>query len=118
MQEGGAKIVKLECGREQASIVEYLSVRGVPVCAHLGLQPQFVHKLGAFKVQGREDQAAEAMLHDAKVLARSEEHTSELQSLMRLSYAVFCLKTKNLTPHTTTPLFTLAISQTQHINLA
>src|SRR3546814_20683377 len=69
MQEGGAKMVKLEGGREQASIVEYLSVRGVPVCAHLGLQTQFVHKLGAFKVQGREDQAAEAMLHDAKVLA-------------------------------------------------
>lgn len=69
MQEGGAKMVKLEGGREQASIVEYLAVRGVPVCAHLGLQPQFVHKLGAFKVQGRDDEAAEAMLHDAKVLA-------------------------------------------------
>ena len=69
MQEGGAKMVKLEGGREQASIVEYLAVRGVPVCAHLGLQPQFIHKMGAFKVQGREDAAAEAMLHDAKVLA-------------------------------------------------
>lgn len=69
MQEGGAKMVKLEGGREQASIVEYLATRGVPVCAHLGLQPQFIHKMGAFKVQGREDAAAEAMLHDAKVLA-------------------------------------------------
>ena len=68
MQEGGAKMVKLEGGREQADIVEYLSVRGVPVCAHLGLQPQLIHKLGAFKVQGREEVAAEAMLHDAKVL--------------------------------------------------
>lgn len=68
MQEGGAKMVKLEGGREQADIVEYLSVRGVPVCAHLGLQPQLIHKLGAFKVQGREDAAAEAMLHDAKIL--------------------------------------------------
>lgn len=71
MQQGGAKMVKLEGGREQASIVEYLSVRGVPVCAHLGLQPQFIHKMGAFKVQGREDAAAEAMLHDAKVLAEA-----------------------------------------------
>ena len=69
MQEGGAKMVKLEGGREQAAIVEYLAIRGVPVCAHLGLQPQFVHKMGAFKVQGRDDAAAEAMLHDAKVLA-------------------------------------------------
>lgn len=71
MQEGAAKMVKLEGGREQASIVEYLATRGVPVCAHLGLQPQFIHKMGAFKVQGREDAAAEAMLHDAKVLAEA-----------------------------------------------
>ena len=71
MQEGGAKMVKLEGGREQASIVEYLSVRGVPVCAHLGLQPQFIHKMGAFKVQGRDDAAAEAMVHDARVLAEA-----------------------------------------------
>jgi 3-methyl-2-oxobutanoate hydroxymethyltransferase len=68
MQEGGAKMVKLEGGREQADIVEYLAVRGVPVCAHLGLQPQLIHKMGAFKVQGREDAAAEAMLRDARVL--------------------------------------------------
>ena len=46
-------------------------MRGVPVCAHLGLQPQFIHKMGAFKVQGREDAAAEAMLHDAQVLAEA-----------------------------------------------
>jgi len=71
MQQGGAKMVKLEGGREQANIVEYLSVRGVPVCAHLGLQPQFIHKMGAFRVQGREDAAAESMLHDARVLAEA-----------------------------------------------
>jgi 3-methyl-2-oxobutanoate hydroxymethyltransferase len=71
MQEGGAKMVKLEGGREQADIVEYLSVRGVPVCAHLGLQPQLIHKLGAFKVQGREEAAAEAMLRDARILEQA-----------------------------------------------
>jgi 3-methyl-2-oxobutanoate hydroxymethyltransferase len=71
MQEGGAKMVKLEGGREQADIVEYLSVRGVPVCAHLGLQPQLIHKMGAFKVQGRDDAAAEAMLHDALILEQA-----------------------------------------------
>jgi 3-methyl-2-oxobutanoate hydroxymethyltransferase len=71
MQEGGAKMVKLEGGREQANIVEYLSVRGVPVCAHLGLQPQFIHKMGAFKVQGRDDAGAEAMVHDAHVLCEA-----------------------------------------------
>jgi 3-methyl-2-oxobutanoate hydroxymethyltransferase len=71
MQEGGAKMIKLEGGREQADIVEYLTVRGVPVCAHLGLQPQLIHKMGAFKVQGRDDAAAAAMLHDAEVLQQA-----------------------------------------------
>ena len=71
MQEGGAQMVKLEGGREQADIVEYLTVRGVPVCAHLGLQPQLIHKMGQFKVQGRDDQAAEAMIEDAEVLQRA-----------------------------------------------
>lgn len=71
MQEGGAKMVKLEGGREQVSIVEYLSVRGVPVCAHLGLRPQFVHKMGSMRVQGRDEAAAQEMLHDAKVLAEA-----------------------------------------------
>ena len=71
MQEGGAKMVKLEGGREQADIVEYLTVRGVPVCAHLGLQPQLIHKMGQFKVQGRDDDAAEIMIEDAEVLQRA-----------------------------------------------
>ncbi|HKY92978.1 MAG TPA: 3-methyl-2-oxobutanoate hydroxymethyltransferase [Nevskiaceae bacterium] len=71
MQEGGAKMVKLEGGREQAQIVEYLAIRGVPVCAHLGLRPQFVHKMGAFKVQGRDEHAAEEMVHDAKILVEA-----------------------------------------------
>jgi 3-methyl-2-oxobutanoate hydroxymethyltransferase len=64
-------MVKLEGGREQADIVEYLTVRGVPVCAHLGLQPQLIHKMGAFKVQGRDDAGAEAMVHDAEVLQQA-----------------------------------------------
>ncbi|WP_290574639.1 3-methyl-2-oxobutanoate hydroxymethyltransferase [Algiphilus sp.] len=68
MQEGGAAMVKLEGGREQARIVEFLSERGVPVCAHLGLQPQLIHKMGRFRVQGREAASADAMRRDARVL--------------------------------------------------
>lgn len=71
MQDGGAHMVKLEGGSEQASIVEYLAVRGVPVCAHLGLRPQFVHKLGGYKVQGRDAKVADAMCEDARVLVEA-----------------------------------------------
>lgn len=71
MREGGAKMVKLEAGETQADIVEYLTTRGVPVCGHIGLQPQLVHKLGGFKVQGRESDAADGMLRDALALQQA-----------------------------------------------
>ena len=57
MQEGGAKMVKLEGGAGQAEIVEFLASHDIAVCAHLGLRPQSVHKTGGFRVQGREDAA-------------------------------------------------------------
>jgi len=68
MQEGGAHMVKLEGTADQAETVSRLSRAGVPVCAHIGLQPQLVHKLGGYKVQGKSDAAADVMLNDAKVL--------------------------------------------------
>ncbi len=71
MQEGGAEIVKLEGTGAQAETVEALSAQGVPVCAHLGLRPQAVHKLGAYKIQGREPDAAQALMDDAAALAEA-----------------------------------------------
>ncbi|HEX5047235.1 MAG TPA: 3-methyl-2-oxobutanoate hydroxymethyltransferase [Gammaproteobacteria bacterium] len=68
MQEGGAKMVKLEGGHGQAAIVEHLTRYDVPVCAHLGLKPQSVHKIGGFKVQGREVETARHMLEEAQAL--------------------------------------------------
>jgi 3-methyl-2-oxobutanoate hydroxymethyltransferase len=68
MQEGGAKIVKLEGGAGQVDIVEFLASHDIAVCAHLGLKPQSVHKVGGFRVQGRDDAAAEQMLRDARTL--------------------------------------------------
>jgi 3-methyl-2-oxobutanoate hydroxymethyltransferase len=68
MQEGGAKMVKLEGGASQVEIVEFLASHDIAVCAHLGLRPQSVHKTGGFRVQGREDAAAEQMKRDAKAL--------------------------------------------------
>ena len=68
MQEGGAKIVKLEASAKQIGIVEFLAQHDIPVCAHLGLRPQSVHKVGGFRIQGREQSAADQMLADAKAL--------------------------------------------------
>lgn len=71
MQEGGAMMVKLEGGETQIDIVEYLARHDIPVCAHLGLKPQSVHKIGGFKVQGREEQAAERMCADSVALEQA-----------------------------------------------
>jgi 3-methyl-2-oxobutanoate hydroxymethyltransferase len=68
MQEGGAKMVKLEGGAGQVEIVEFLAKHDIAVCAHLGLKPQSVHKVGGFRVQGREEAAAEQMMRDALAL--------------------------------------------------
>ncbi|RMG52444.1 MAG: 3-methyl-2-oxobutanoate hydroxymethyltransferase [Gammaproteobacteria bacterium] len=68
MQEGGAQMVKLEGDALQVDTVRYLSERGIPVCAHLGLTPQYIHKLGGYRVQGRDEDAAAKMLADARAL--------------------------------------------------
>lgn len=71
MAEGAARMIKIEGGAEIAETVEHLATYGVPVCAHLGLRPQLVHKLGGFKVQGRDEVAAEAMCRDARLLEQA-----------------------------------------------
>jgi 3-methyl-2-oxobutanoate hydroxymethyltransferase len=71
MQEGGAMMVKLEGAKGQVDVVEYLARHDIPVCAHLGLTPQSVHKIGGFRVQGRERSVADKMLGDAKQLEQA-----------------------------------------------
>jgi 3-methyl-2-oxobutanoate hydroxymethyltransferase len=68
MQEGGAMMVKLEGGDDQVGIVTRLARHDIPVCAHLGLKPQSVHKIGGFKVQGRDPGKAQEMCDAAKRL--------------------------------------------------
>jgi 3-methyl-2-oxobutanoate hydroxymethyltransferase len=68
MKEGGAAMVKLEWGELEIDMVRRLTECGVPVCAHLGLTPQAIHKYGGYKVQGREAAAADKMLEDAAAL--------------------------------------------------
>ena len=68
MQQGLAHIVKLEGGEAQLETVRHMTRHGVPVCAHLGLTPQTVHKLGGYRVQGREKDDAKQMRADALAL--------------------------------------------------
>ncbi len=62
LKQTDAQIVKLEGGASQLKHIEALSHYSIPSCAHLGLQPQSVHKMGGYKVQGKVKESADAML--------------------------------------------------------
>ncbi len=68
LKEGGAEAVKIEGGREMAKIIKAMLDADIPVMGHIGLMPQAVHKMGGYKVQGREEKQAQALLEDAKIL--------------------------------------------------
>ena len=64
--EAGAAMVKIEGGAAHVlDAIAALTARAIPVCAHLGLTPQSVHRFGGFRVQGREQAAADRVLADA-----------------------------------------------------
>jgi 3-methyl-2-oxobutanoate hydroxymethyltransferase len=69
--EGGAHMVKLEGGSWLLDTVRKLTERGIPVCGHLGLTPQWVNKFGGHRVQGREPDAAELIYSDAQALEQA-----------------------------------------------
>jgi 3-methyl-2-oxobutanoate hydroxymethyltransferase len=68
LMAAGANMVKLEGGAVMVDTVDFLTGRGIPVCAHLGLLPQSVNQLGGYRVQGRDDAAAAQLLADAHAL--------------------------------------------------
>lgn len=68
LQEAGADAVKLEGGRLRAGLIRRLVDNGIPVMGHIGLTPQSVLALGGYKVQGRQPEAAAALLADAEAL--------------------------------------------------
>jgi 3-methyl-2-oxobutanoate hydroxymethyltransferase len=77
LMAAGAQMVKLEGGAEMAETSAFLSQRGIPVWAHIGLTPQYVHTLGGYRVQGRGDAAA-------RILADARAHAAAGAALLLL----------------------------------
>jgi 3-methyl-2-oxobutanoate hydroxymethyltransferase len=71
LKEAGANAVKLEGGGPMVEVTAHLVRAGIPVMGHLGLTPQSVNQFGGFKVQGREEAAAEQLVADAIALAEA-----------------------------------------------
>ncbi|RTL48452.1 MAG: 3-methyl-2-oxobutanoate hydroxymethyltransferase [Rhodocyclaceae bacterium] len=71
LMAAGAQMVKLEGGAVMAETVHFLVERGIPVWAHIGLTPQSVHALGGYRVQGKDEAAAQRMKDDALALQQA-----------------------------------------------
>ena len=71
LMRAGAHMVKLEGGAWIANTTKLLAERGIPVCAHMGLTPQSVNRIGGFYVQGRDTAQAQMILQEAQLLEDS-----------------------------------------------
>ena len=71
LMAAGAHMVKLEGGAVMADTIAFLTQRGIPVCAHIGLTPQSVHQMGGYRVQGKNAADAQRLLNDAAAVARA-----------------------------------------------
>jgi 3-methyl-2-oxobutanoate hydroxymethyltransferase len=68
LMAAGAHMVKIEGGEIMVDTIKFLTQRGIPVFAHIGLTPQSVNQLGGYRVQGKDDKAAQQMLKDARAV--------------------------------------------------
>jgi 3-methyl-2-oxobutanoate hydroxymethyltransferase len=68
MKETGAHAIKLEGGEEVAESIKRIVGAGVPVMGHLGLTPQSIYKFGTYSVRAKEEEEAEILMHNARLL--------------------------------------------------
>ncbi|HEX8777172.1 MAG TPA: 3-methyl-2-oxobutanoate hydroxymethyltransferase, partial [Rhodanobacter sp.] len=82
MAEGGAAMVKLEGGSDWVcDVIATLASHDVPVCAHLGLTPQSVHKMGGYRMQGKTDDAAARLREQARAVVQAGAELLVLESI-------------------------------------
>jgi 3-methyl-2-oxobutanoate hydroxymethyltransferase len=68
LMRAGAQIVKLEGGAWIGETTRLLTERGIPVCAHMGLTPQSINRIGGHRIQGRDPEAANTIIEEARLL--------------------------------------------------
>lgn len=71
LMAAGAQMIKLEGGAAMAETISFLTGRGIPVCAHIGLTPQSVHQMGGYRVQGKNDADAQRLLQAAVIVEQA-----------------------------------------------
>ena len=81
IQEGGAAAVKFEGGKPVLDVARRLVEIGIPVMGHLGMTPQSVHRFGGFRMQAKTEDAAAALLEDARALEEAGAFALVLESI-------------------------------------
>ena len=71
LMAAGAQMIKLEGGVAMAETISFLTERGIPVCAHIGLTPQSVHQIGGYRVQGKNEADSQRLLQDAVIVEQA-----------------------------------------------
>jgi 3-methyl-2-oxobutanoate hydroxymethyltransferase len=71
LMAAGAQMIKLEGGAAMAETISFLTERGIPVCAHIGLTPQSVHQIGGYRVQGKNVADAQRLVQDAVIVEQA-----------------------------------------------
>lgn len=81
VQEGGAHAVKLEGGVRSAPAIRRITESGIPVMGHVGLTPQSLHQFGGYRVQGRDEAAAQMLVEDAMAVAEAGSYALVLEGI-------------------------------------
>jgi len=81
VKEGSFESIKLEGGEEVAEHVRRIVAAGIPVMGHVGLTPQSVHAMGGFKVQGKDEEAADRVLDGARALDEAGAYAIVLEAI-------------------------------------
>lgn len=68
LKEAGAEAVKVEGGANMAEVIRAIVNIDIPVMAHIGLTPQSVHRMGGYKVQGRDEKQRQQLMEDARAV--------------------------------------------------
>lgn len=83
IKEGGAQAVKLEGGENLAETIRAITVMDVPVMGHIGLTPQSIHRMGGYRVQGRQEEQARQLLADARAVEKAGAFALVLEGIPR-----------------------------------
>lgn len=83
IKEGGAQAVKLEGGENQAATIRAITAMDIPVMGHIGLTPQSVHRMGGYRVQGRQEAQARQLLADAQAVEAAGAFALVLEGIPR-----------------------------------